>query len=88
LDRAAQTIKDYWLTTGQPTLPARLLNHDEALDIEAENAWGVYIKKISASLGEQIRELSAKRLIGPDAQQHDESYQEILELRQIVQGLR
>ena len=87
LERTAQTIKDYWLSSGQPALPARLLGHDETLDGEAENAWGVYIKKVSAGLGEQIRELSAKRLVGPDVQQHDESYQEILKLRQIVQGL-
>jgi DNA primase catalytic core len=87
LERAAQTIKDYWLSSGQPALPARLLGHDEALDLEAENAWGVYIKKVAAGLGEQIRELSAKRLVGADARQHDESYQEILKLRQIVQGL-
>jgi DNA primase len=87
LERTAQTIKDYWLTTGQPVLPARLLGHDGTLDAEAENAWGVYIKKVSAGLGERIRELSAQRLVGPDAQQHEESYQEILKLRQIVQGL-
>jgi DNA primase catalytic core len=87
LERAAQTIKDYWLSSGQPALPARLLRHDEVLDDEAENAWGVYIKKVAAGLGEQIRELSAKRLVGADTQQHAESYQEIIKLRQIVQGL-